>query len=204
MRALKVPFLACALALASCESVQLEPSEARAADRTASQLDGNCTATLGYWRQAGHDWPVTELELGGVTYDAEELAAIAREPAGNDPWMALAHQLLAAKLNLAHGAQPTAVLGAMATADGLIGERTLPPFGETDDAPREVRPLILVLDAFNHGQLGVLPCENAVAPAPVCGDGLIDLGERCDDGNAELGDGCAPTCVIELQDAYGA
>jgi cysteine-rich repeat protein len=30
-----------------------------------------------------------------------------------------------------------------------------------------------------------------------CGDGRLDTGETCDDGNANGGDGCSATCVIE-------
>ena len=36
-----------------------------------------------------------------------------------------------------------------------------------------------------------------VSCTPVCGDGLIRLGEICDDGNAEGGDGCDSACVEE-------
>ena len=31
-----------------------------------------------------------------------------------------------------------------------------------------------------------------------CGDGLIDPGENCDDGNAIAGDGCSDTCTMEV------
>lgn len=30
-----------------------------------------------------------------------------------------------------------------------------------------------------------------------CGDNVLDAGEQCDDGNADFGDGCAPTCKTE-------
>jgi len=30
---------------------------------------------------------------------------------------------------------------------------------------------------------------------PRCGDGILDAGEVCDDGNADPGDGCAPDCA---------
>ena len=32
------------------------------------------------------------------------------------------------------------------------------------------------------------------APAPVCGDGVVDPGEQCDDGNTEDRDGCSNAC----------
>ena len=36
-----------------------------------------------------------------------------------------------------------------------------------------------------------------VIDAPTCGDGVIEAGEQCDDGNAAPGDGCGATCRIE-------
>jgi cysteine-rich repeat protein len=32
---------------------------------------------------------------------------------------------------------------------------------------------------------------------PVCGNGIIDGNDQCDDGNTKPGDGCSPTCQIE-------
>ena len=34
--------------------------------------------------------------------------------------------------------------------------------------------------------------------SPICGNGFIDTGEQCDDGNAASHDGCSATCTIEL------
>src|SRR5687767_14680676 len=31
---------------------------------------------------------------------------------------------------------------------------------------------------------------------PVCGNGVLENGERCDDGNRTSGDGCASNCVV--------
>lgn len=36
-----------------------------------------------------------------------------------------------------------------------------------------------------------VPCQ------PVCGNGILENGEGCDDGNTEDGDGCSANCVIE-------
>jgi fibro-slime domain-containing protein len=35
------------------------------------------------------------------------------------------------------------------------------------------------------------------ACATVCGNGNIETGEQCDDGNTVAGDGCSPTCTVE-------
>jgi cysteine-rich repeat protein len=31
----------------------------------------------------------------------------------------------------------------------------------------------------------------------ICGDGVVDRLEKCDDGNNEAGDGCSTTCRVE-------
>jgi cysteine-rich repeat protein len=36
-----------------------------------------------------------------------------------------------------------------------------------------------------------------ISGTPVCGDGIVTVGEECDDGNVVAGDGCSPTCTIE-------
>lgn len=43
-----------------------------------------------------------------------------------------------------------------------------------------------------------LPCTGSACRADValCGNGVIEEGERCDDGNAASGDGCDPTCQV--------
>ena len=38
-------------------------------------------------------------------------------------------------------------------------------------------------------------CEGGYCVTPGCGDGVLDGGEECDDGNAEAGDGCEPDCT---------
>lgn len=41
-------------------------------------------------------------------------------------------------------------------------------------------------------------CGEPPPPAPVCGDGLIESPETCEDGNASPGDGCDQNCQIEI------
>ena len=43
-------------------------------------------------------------------------------------------------------------------------------------------------------------CQNHVCvrgAGPVCGNGVVETGEECDDGNIVSGDGCSSTCTIE-------
>lgn len=39
--------------------------------------------------------------------------------------------------------------------------------------------------------------DDAPTPPPGCGNGELDSGETCDDGNTESGDGCARDCALE-------
>lgn len=39
--------------------------------------------------------------------------------------------------------------------------------------------------------------DSAICAAPFCGDGILDDGEACDDGNNVDGDGCSATCQDE-------
>jgi cysteine-rich repeat protein len=36
-----------------------------------------------------------------------------------------------------------------------------------------------------------------IAPGPMCGNGIIEAGEQCDDQGTAAGDGCSPTCAQE-------
>jgi fibro-slime domain-containing protein len=46
---------------------------------------------------------------------------------------------------------------------------------------------------------GAADCDAGpeVPPPPACGNGVLDAGETCDDGNTTPGDGCSGTCQIE-------
>lgn len=61
-------------------------------------------------------------------------------------------------------------------------------------------PLLLACQQTVPGpeDAGTTPLPDAGLPAPRCGDGALDTGEACDDGNLIDGDGCAATCAREL------
>jgi cysteine-rich repeat protein len=52
----------------------------------------------------------------------------------------------------------------------------------------------LVLDDFGDGIIGDIP---------VCGNGILQGGEFCDDGNLIDGDCCSSTCTVEAGRAEG-
>jgi cysteine-rich repeat protein len=42
---------------------------------------------------------------------------------------------------------------------------------------------------------GLLYIQDAIlCPAPVCGNGIIEMPETCDDGNTDNGDACPSSC----------
>ena len=50
--------------------------------------------------------------------------------------------------------------------------------------------------AAEVGPFDLVPFEAAILPAP-CGNGRLDPGEECDDGNMYWGDGCTGLCQRE-------
>jgi len=55
---------------------------------------------------------------------------------------------------------------------------------------------------FGHGRVNMNQALASVAIA-LCGNGTVDPGEECDDGNVVAGDGCSPICQDEGEDSDG-
>jgi cysteine-rich repeat protein len=47
------------------------------------------------------------------------------------------------------------------------------------------------------GGSGIVIIRYSTAAAAVCGNGIVETGEQCDDGNTNNGDGCSSTCMFE-------
>jgi hypothetical protein len=127
----------------------------------------SCTFTQGYWKTHGpgdcvtgnntNQWPLSGMTLGTVSYTDVQLCQIFNTPAGGNGLISLAHQLIAAKLNLASGASCSVVTSTIAAADLLIGSRVVPPVGSGSLAPSSTSTLTMDLDAFNNGVLAGCP-----------------------------------------------
>jgi hypothetical protein len=124
-----------------------------------------CVFTQGYWKNHPEAWPVTELQLGNVTYTQQQLLDILHQPVRGNGLVLLAHQLIAAKLNVANGADASCIQQTIADADALIGDLVVPPVGTGYLAPRDVSPLADTLDQYNEGFLCARSCEET-SPTP--------------------------------------
>jgi hypothetical protein len=132
---------------------------------------GGCTFTQGYWKTHGPSatggnenvWPQdvkdNGMYLGSVLYTADQLQSIFDTPAGGNGLIALAHQLIAAKLNIANGADPTDAAQCIAAADALIGGLIVPPVGTDSLASSATSSLTECLSHYNEGSSGPGHCD---------------------------------------------
>jgi hypothetical protein len=126
-----------------------------------------CTYTQGYWKTHGpvplggntNAWPVSSLILGSVSYTDLELLSIFNTPAAGNGLIALAHQLMATKLNIANGTDPTTIAATVSAADALIGTMTVPPVGSASLRAAVTSSLTEMLAAYNEGGTGPGHCS---------------------------------------------
>lgn len=117
-----------------------------------------CTLTQGFWKNHPSDWPVTSLTLGTVTYTQAQLLSILKQPVKGNGLVSLAHQLIAAKLNVAAGATSNTIAATIASADAIIGGLVVPPVGSGSLSTSSVGSLVTALDQFNQGLAGPTHC----------------------------------------------
>jgi hypothetical protein len=84
------------------------------------QEDGACTGTIGYWKNHGEAWPVDAITLGAVNYTKAQAIALLQTPSKGDKTIDLAHQLIGAKLNVAHGADNSCISQTITNADAFL------------------------------------------------------------------------------------
>ena len=117
-----------------------------------------CTFTQGFWKNHTEAWPVSSLVLGSVSYTDAQLSAIFDEPVSGNGLISLAHQLIAAKLNIANGASATDVQDDIDAADALIDGLVVPPVGSGHLDPSTTSSLVDALTDFNEGTTGPGHC----------------------------------------------
>jgi hypothetical protein len=137
--------------------------------------DNQCTFSFSWWRRFGGEcdpgpdfsassapavpWPVAALTLGTVTYSDAQLVCILGIPANGNGLIALAHQLIAAKLNAAkNGSLPPSIAACVADTDALIGGLVISPVGTDFLDPSATSALITCLANYNEGAVGPGSC----------------------------------------------
>ena len=112
-----------------------------------------CPRTPGYWKNHPDAWPVDSLTIGGKVYTMAELMTLLKTPVRTDASLILAHQLIAAKLNLADGTDPASITGTLWDADALLADYAgrlplrVPASGS---AGQEMVGLAYTLDLYNN------------------------------------------------------
>jgi len=84
------------------------------------------------------------------------------------------------------GGVMTASSGADLTIASSAGTSTDPSGGETASSGSTT--------GTSSGDGGTSGADDIATPPPVCGDGVIDQGEACDDGNVVDTDACSEDC----------
>lgn len=109
-------------------------------------------------------WPQSVMdngvEIGGVNYTPDQLCAIFHlQTTGDDGLPALAHQIIAARFNIATGVDPTDAQAALDAADQLINGKVI---GVDPIPTSQTSSLTNTLRSYNEGETGpgtCLPCD---------------------------------------------
>ena len=133
-----------------------------------------CPFSQGYWRNHPAEWPESALPMTlGTTnsYNKTQLLRLFDAAVSRDASLILAHQLIAAKLNVANGSPvPSEVQDAIADADDAIAAYSLPAGIRPNSALGQTMTSIAkILDMYNNRLLTpeCLQEEEAVAASQV-------------------------------------
>ena len=160
-----------------CVEIELSPKDSSDmvifGNKRKPEEDKGCTRTQGFWGSSKHGEalvkaffpPPSTLALGTNGYTAAQLDSIFDVPAGGNAILILAHQLIAAKLNILNGASSAGILTTINNADTAIGAQIIPPIaGGVFIPPASPAGAIMVslaadLDKYNKGETGIPHCD---------------------------------------------
>ena len=136
---------------------------------STQSVSAHSTCTQGFWKNHPEAW-LDGITIGGIAYTQEDaLKILSTPPAGGDATYILAHQLIAAKLNVESGADASALGTTIDDADAWL---VLHPLGSNPRGADRQQGIALaqVLDAFNNGLLGSGVCTTPTpSPTPTPG-----------------------------------
>jgi hypothetical protein len=109
------------------------------------------------------------MMLGNVVYEMTELCSILHQPVQGNCLVSLAHQLIAAKLNIANGAPHDCIDQTIAEVEQLIGDLVVPPVGD-GSLPCNISGYIEALADYNEGVSGCAEHCGPTDPQPFIQD----------------------------------
>lgn len=160
-----------------CVEIELTPKDSSDmvifGNKRKPEEDKGCTRTQGFWGSSPQGQalvkaffpPPTTLALGTNGYTAAQLDSILDAPVGGNAIINLAHQLIAAKLNILNGASSAPILTTINNADTAIGALIIPPIaGGVVISPASPLGMTMTslasdLDKYNKGEAGVPHCN---------------------------------------------
>ena len=148
----------------SCEhdEARITVTDGDSSWETIVELPGlcGCTRTQGYWKNHEEDWALDSIVLGERSYDADICDDLLGTAVVGDMSISMAHQLIAAKLNVAAGASDDDIADVIEAADAWLAERDcrdgLPLLVSDWDGGEEIKD---ALDAWNNGDTGPGHCD---------------------------------------------
>lgn len=160
--------VACDPAVRDCDTTCACDGSALEDDCVEHQCAEGCTEPQGYWKNADV-WPVTELVLGGRTYDAPTLVAFLDLPTEGDASITLGTHLIAARLNLVANVVDAELMDEVDAADAWIAAHDDGdglPFGmrPSDARAADAMALARELADFNGGVVGPGVCSAEETP----------------------------------------
>jgi hypothetical protein len=111
--------------------------------------------TQGYWKNHLSAWQDgSGMTLGTNFYTNQQLLTILQTPIRGDASVALAHQLIAATLNIDNGTDSTPIQAVLSDANSLIGSGMIPE-GIAPSSPvgQQMENDASTLDDFNNGAI---------------------------------------------------
>ena len=124
----------------------------------------DCKRTLGYWGSstAGKARLIELVGTGGMilgnrNYTAPELNVILDTPSAGNALIILAHNLIAAKLNILNGTNDKQLADDISNGNALIGKLVIPPVGKDSVAPDSVlgQQMLALEDDLDDCTMGI-------------------------------------------------
>jgi hypothetical protein len=117
--------------------------------------NGVGAGTPGYWMNHPDAWPVDEIEIGGETYTKSEAIEIMKTPGKGDKTYDMFMHLVAAKLNVAIGAESSCITDTIVAGDAWLATNKLGTNVRANSAAWQNggEAIKNTLDDYNNGKL---------------------------------------------------